>query len=115
MKVELKVPSIFNKHHYVPGIHEVPDELAGHWYFLALVANGKVKVLKGPKKAVAVDGDDSKDPLSDAQALAPKAPEKSVAPASDPLAKAVIAGKKRQAVDKVKANKAAGKAASKEV
>lgn len=51
MKVNLKRQVKLDGHVYRIGIQEIPDEVAGHWFFLALVSNGEALVMEAPKKA----------------------------------------------------------------
>lgn len=50
MKVNFKVPRSLDGVNYPKGIHTIPDSLASHWYFLAMVQNGNAVVLEAPSK-----------------------------------------------------------------
>jgi hypothetical protein len=39
MKVQFNAPREIDGVNYSVGVHEVPDSLASHWYFMAIVAN----------------------------------------------------------------------------
>ncbi len=54
MRIELKRAASLAGHDYQAGKHEVPDSVASHWFFLALVANGKAVVLEAAKAAAPV-------------------------------------------------------------
>ncbi len=49
MKVLFKRPREIDGVLYTKGTHEVPDETATHWFFLAIVQNGVAVILEGPK------------------------------------------------------------------
>lgn len=49
MKIQFKMPRSLDGVNYSKGIHEVPDSLSKHWYFLALVQNGDAVILESAK------------------------------------------------------------------
>lgn len=54
MKVQLKRAAHLGGHDYAKGVHELPDSLASHWFFLALQVDGHAVMLEEPKK-IAID------------------------------------------------------------
>lgn len=93
MKVQVLRPVCFDKVDYPVGIHEMPDQLASHWYFLALVANGSAFIVEAPagaaiskeKAARIVNAKVEKDRgarLGSAQARLGAVPASSLAPAA---------------------------------
>ncbi len=55
MKVHLKRAAHLGGHDYKIGVHEIPDELVKHWFFLALHNNGDVAIVSGPKEETPVE------------------------------------------------------------
>lgn len=53
MKVNFKQPRSIGGVDYRKGIHELPDDLAKHWYLLACLQNGTASIVEAPgaKKA----------------------------------------------------------------
>lgn len=49
MKVKFSKPVSFDGKNYPVGEHKLADHLAGHWFFLSLIANKKAMVLEKPK------------------------------------------------------------------
>lgn len=45
MKVNFKVPRAIDGVTYSKGVHEVPDSLRSHWYFLALLGNSEAMLV----------------------------------------------------------------------
>lgn len=60
MLVELKYPRRIEGVSYAPGIHEVSEELRGHWYLKALVINGDAFIRSEPDS-----GDDEVSSVDD--------------------------------------------------
>lgn len=50
MKVQFKMPRSLDGVNYSKGVHEVPDSLASHWYFLAMIQNGVAVILEAAGK-----------------------------------------------------------------
>lgn len=56
MRVHLKRAACLGGYDYKQGHHEMPDSVASHWFFLALVASGSALITGAPaSKPVAVD------------------------------------------------------------
>lgn len=41
MRVQFKKSLVLEGVAYKPGVHEIPDRFADHWYILSMVQNGK--------------------------------------------------------------------------
>lgn len=52
MKALFKYPRKIEGQHYAPGMHTMPDALAKHWYFLALINNHDVTMIEKPGEEV---------------------------------------------------------------
>jgi hypothetical protein len=51
MKVNFKYPRMIDGHLYTPGLHEVPDSKATHWFLAATIRDGHATVVDEAKES----------------------------------------------------------------
>lgn len=64
MKIQLKHPRSIDGKLFAPGVHDMPDALADHWFLKALMKDGDAVLIGAPPKLPPKEDAQLKDELS---------------------------------------------------